>query len=37
MVIFVPFFEKAETSPNDQAFSSKTEEMNWLKFVSKLQ
>ena len=29
MAIFVPFLQKAETSPNDQAFSSKTE-IKWI-------
>ena len=36
MVIIVPFLQKAETSPNDQAYSSKTEKIDWFKFVSKL-
>ena len=36
MVIFVPFLQKAETSPNDQAYSLKTEQINWFKFVSQL-
>ena len=36
MVIFVPFLQKAETSPNDQDYSSKTEKINLFKFVSKL-
>ena len=36
MAIFVPFLQMAEISPNDQAFSSKTEKMRLFEIVSNL-